>query len=223
MQDVDFVIRLKADLLVFKEFVASNKKSQLVEIQSPRYVHKKKGEQKDEPIKVRLVRVELPTGEVEVLATSLYHVKTYPSKVFKALYFKRWKVETFYDELKNKLKVELFTGYSDKVIQQDFYIALFVSNIQSIIVRDVKEEIEQANLTKKWDYKVNTNLSYGFLKNEIVSLFFSKSDIDDIVEELKTLYKNNLVPIRPNRFNQRNKLRRTIKKLQVAKNQRDAI
>ncbi|WP_367892754.1 transposase, partial [Flavivirga aquimarina] len=32
--------------------------------------------------------------------------KVYPSSLFKELYAKRWGVETFYDELKNKLKIE---------------------------------------------------------------------------------------------------------------------
>lgn len=33
--------------------------------------------------------------------------KKYPAKLFKELYFLRWGTEIFYDELKNKLKVEV--------------------------------------------------------------------------------------------------------------------
>ena len=51
---------------------------------------------------------------------------------------------------------------------------------------------------RKWEYKVNTNLSYGFLKNRIVSLFFFDQavDLEQIMEELKGLFKNHLVPQR---------------------------
>jgi len=65
--------------------------------------------------------------------------KKYPSKIFKNLYFQRWGVEKFYDEFKNKLKVEHFSGYSKHSILQDFYVALFVSNIQSLIVGEINE------------------------------------------------------------------------------------
>lgn len=222
-KEVDFVIRLKADLLIMKHFIASGKQSQIVEIEPSKYVHKKKQQQKPNPIKVRLVRVELSGGEIEVLATSLANAKKYPSKLFKELYFKRWKVETFYDELKNKLKVEHFTGYSEKTIAQDFYAALFISNVQSIIVNDIGEEIGQETKSRKYAYKVNNNLSYGFLKNKIITLFFTEKDTDKVVNELKTLFKKNLVPIRPNRTFKRNKQRRTTTKHQVTKNQRDAI
>ena len=57
-------------------------------------------------VKVRLVRVKLPDGEVELLITSLMDIKKYPTALFKELYFKRWGIETFYDEFKNKIKVE---------------------------------------------------------------------------------------------------------------------
>ncbi len=223
LADIPFVMRLKSDLNVIKSFIQTNKGSQIVEINSCKYVHKKKGEQKPKPIKVRLVRVALTSGEIEILATSLYNTKKYPSKLFKKLYFNRWKIETFYDELKNKLKLELFTGYSKRAILQDFYAAIFVSNIQSIIVNDIKQEIVLENQSRKYQYKVNNNLSYGFLKDRIITLLFLEKNIDKITEELKILFKKNLIPIRPDRTNSRNKNRRTTTKLKVTKNQRDTL
>ncbi len=221
--NISFVMRLKSDLNPVKNFIETNKASQIVEINSCKYVYKKKGEQKPAPLKVRLIRVELSSGEIEILATSLHNTRKYPSKIFKDLYFKRWKVETFYDELKNKLKVELFTGYSQRAILQDFYAAILVSNIQSIIVNDIKEEIAVENQSRKYEYKVNNNLSYGFLKDRIIALLFSEKDIDRMTTELKILFRKNLVPIRPDRTNPRNKRRRITTKLKVTKNQRDAI
>jgi len=44
-----------------------------------------------------------------------------------------------------------------------------------------------------------------------------------MTKELKILFRKNLVPIRPDRTNPRNKRRRTTTKLKVTKNQRDAI
>ena len=80
-------------------------------------------------------------------------------------------MELFYDELKTKLKAEHFLGYSKNSILQDFYAALFVSNIQSLIVEEINNELKENSITK-YEYKVNNNLSYGFLKDRIINLFF---------------------------------------------------
>ncbi len=130
-------------------------------------------------IQVRLLRIDLPGGETEILITTLLDSKKYPTKIFKKLYFMRWGVETFYDELKNKLKVEHFSGYSDTTIQQDLYCAVFMLlDLQSVIVNGLNDELEVINESRKHDYKVNANLSYGFLKNRVLELLYQKAPLD---------------------------------------------
>ncbi len=150
--------------------------------------------------------------------------KKYPPLFFRKLYFKRWKIETFYDEFKNKLKIEYFSGYSYQSIMQDFFAAIFVSNVQTLIVADLNDEIKEMNINKKYDYKINNNLSYGFMKDRIVSLFLKRQNIQHILEELKQLFKKHLIPIRPNRSNKRNigKYRNRIKP-KITKNQKDTL
>lgn len=144
--------------------------------------------------------------------------------MFKELYFLRWGIETFYDRLKNKLKVEYFTGYSQNTIRQDFMCAIFITNLQSIIVNDLQEELSIQNQEKKYNYKINTNLSYGFLKNRILDLLSARQPIETVFSELQKLFLKNTVPIRNNRTNERNKDRlRKRTKPKVTKNQRDAI
>lgn len=225
-RDVNYLMRVKVSFsTITKAFVASKKTSRIVEIYPGKNVPvQEKAYDRDTPIKVRLIRVELPSGETEVLMTSLFSGKKYPNGIFKELYFKRWKVETFYDQLKNKLKIEHFSGYSNQSIQQDFNAAIFVSNMQTLIVGDLEEEVLETTKNRKLTYKVNTNLSYGFLKNKIITLLFSNTDISEIVNQLKVLFKQNLVPIRPNRSNQRNigKYRKR-ERPKLTKNQKDAI
>jgi hypothetical protein len=130
-------------------------------------------------------------------------------------------VETFYDEFKTKLKVEHFSGYSNNTIRQDFNVAIFISNIQSLIVNDLEEEIQIQTKTRKFRNKVNSNLSYGFLKNRIILLLEEGSDIE---QELKFLFKQHLIPIRPRRNIERKVGKyRTRLKPKVTKNQKDAI
>ena len=225
-QKIDCLIRVKTTYnSVVVAFVAGGKKSIVTEI-SPKQNQsfKDKDYTKDSTLKVRLLRIELPSGEVEVLMTTLLDSKKHPTKMFKELYFLRWGIETFYDELKNKLKVEYFTGYSQISIQQDFFCAVFISNLQSIIVFDLDEELSIQNQGKKYDYKVNTNLSYGFLKNRVIELLWQDAPLDKVFQELETLFLKNTIPIRNNRTNIREvgKYRNKMKPV-ITKNQKDAI
>ena len=175
-------------------------------------------------IKVRLVRVDLPSGEIEILMTTLLDSQIYPSSMFKELYFRRWGIETFYDELKNKLKVEFFTGYSKSTIMQDFFCAIFISNLQSVIVNSLQDELKERNQNTRLNYKINTNLSYGFLKNRVLELLIKEVPLESVFNELESIFLQNTIPIRENRNNIRNTGKYRVRsKPKVTKNQKDAI
>lgn len=225
-QGADCLIRVTiANFSIAKAFVAGGKKSIVMEMYPPKnHSFKGKDYNKNSFLKVRLLRVDLPGGEVEVLITTLLDSQKYPAKMFKELYFLRWSIETFYDELKNKLKVEYFTGYSQVSIQQDFACAIFISNLQSIIVNDLADELAIENQGRKYNYKVNTNLSYGFLKNRVLELLYKDTQLETVFQELQALFLKNTIPIRNGRTNPRDvgKYRaRTTPK--ITKNQKDAI
>lgn len=225
-KQLDFVMRMRLDFsLVVRDFVAGGQDSQVLVMQPGKNTNLQgKAYDKDTSLTVRLLRIVLPGGEIEVLATSLEDEIQYRNEIFKDLYFERWKIETYYDELKNKLKIEEFSGYSNQSILQDFYATLLVSNIQSLIVEEINEELQEKKDTKKYRYKVNISLSYGFLKDRIIGLLFSNSDMNKAIEELKTLFKAHLIPIRPQRSIKRNigKYRARAKPI-VSKNQKDTL
>ena len=80
------------------------------------------------------------------------------------------------------------------------------------------------NQDTKLDYKINGNLSYGFLKNRILELLIKEASLENIFKELQNLFLQNTIPIRPNRNNKRNvgKYRARAKPF-VLKNQKDAV
>ncbi len=223
---VEYLIRAKiSHSKAVKSFIESGKTSTIIELfPQEKHCFKDKKYNKNTAIKVRLIRVDLPSGEIEILMTSLFDSQTYPSKMFKELYFLRWGIETFYDELKNKLKVEYFTGYSKISILQDFYCAIFISNLQSIIVNDLQQELIEKSQGKMYVQKINTNLSYGFLKNRILELLFKEASLENVFQELESLFVKNTIPIRKNRNNIRDVGKyRTRMKPVILKNQKDAI
>jgi hypothetical protein len=113
---------------------------------------------------VRVVKFRLGTGVTETLITSLRE-KRYPFGGFKALYFKRWPVETKYDEVKKKLEVENFSEILVDNIRQDFYAAMTLTNIAVGLYEEAQEEVEEEQRGKgnKWKYQVNVNHEVGVL------------------------------------------------------------
>lgn len=220
----DFIIRVKlSHSTIVKNFAQSNRSSEVVAIQAGQNRSlKDKAYDRNTTVKVRLIAVRLANGTKEILMTSLLDEKMFPTTDFKDLYFRRWKLETCFDELKNKLKIEYFSGYAKNTILQDFYAAIFICNLQTLIVSDIAEEIIEKTKHCKYGYKVNDNLSYGFIKNEIIALLVNKDP--NSYQKLKDLLLDHLVPIRPNRTNPRDtgKYRKRYKP-KVTKNQRFAI
>lgn len=149
-------------------------------------------------IKVRMVKVVLKTGEIEVLLTNLYDTETYKTACFKDLYFMRWGVETSYDADKNKQQLEQFSGHTVWSIEQDFYATTFVSNLQIIIEKQCEPYVKSISKNRKHDYQINKNVSIGSMKNKIVKLFLTQNP-KTILLHLQKLFERSLEPIRPNR------------------------
>lgn len=82
----------------------------------------------------------------------------------------------------------------------------------------------QVNTKTKYVYKVNNNLSYGLLKDRIVTLFYSDTKTEVIFSELKELFSKHLTPIRPDRKFERHKDKyRNRQKPKVPKNMKDTL
>lgn len=222
----DFLMRVRKDFsFMVKEFVESGETSRISEMKPGKNISLKgKGYTRKDSIPVRLVRVKLDAGEDEILITSLLDEEKYPSAIFKELYFMRWGVETYYDEFKNNLRADIFSGYSDTAIQQDFNAAIFISNLQNLLVNNADEELKKQGRKVKHKHKVNRNTSYGFMKDRVISIFFSDKGHAEITKELKYLFLKNTVPIRPGRKSKREvgKYRNKDKPKNI-KNHKDAV
>jgi hypothetical protein len=149
-------------------------------------------------IEVRLVKVVLDDGTIEVLATNLMDNVIYPHQLFKELYFKRWGIETQYDTIKNKLQLEAYSGQKPVTILQDFHIAFFLANLQEIISKPCQIEIEKSTAKRKFKYKINKSMALGLMKNRIIDLFINRNP-EQILHQLQQLFILYLEPERPNR------------------------
>jgi hypothetical protein len=161
-------------------------------------------------IEVRVLKVELPTGEMETLLTDL-HEDELKYEESKALYFKRWGIETRFNELKNKFQIENFSGEKPQLIEQDFYATVFLSNIASIFEQEAEAELKEKNQNKTLkytEYRINKNILLGKLKNRLIEMML---EVD--VEKRTVLYgrfleelQRNIVPVIKDRAFIREKL-----------------
>ncbi len=149
-------------------------------------------------IDIRLIKVILEDGTMEVLATNLFDQNAYPHCIFKELYFMRWGVETKYAVVKNQLQLEAFSGQKVVSIMQDFYITFLLSNLQEIIAKSCQNNLIHITKLRKHRYKINRNIAFGIMKNRIVSLLMIH-DPEKILSELEKLFIQNIEPIRQNR------------------------
>lgn len=173
------VIRMKTKgVKVVELFLKSGKNDDIVEFQigerayysaRDRYGLKNK-HPKFSKFKVRLIRVELSTGETEVLATNLFDTKKYPASDFGVIYGKRWGVETAFDEIKNQLKLGVFSGYKTEIVLQDLWAVFIFYNIRAMFLQQAQSELD----TIKKDCQINRNIAITILHKEWFNLLMSK-------------------------------------------------
>jgi hypothetical protein len=160
-------------------------------------------------IRVRVIKVVLDTGEIEVLITDLDEDEL-PYEDAKELYFKRWGIETKFDELKNKFQIENYTGEKPIIIEQDYYSTMFLSNLASLLERDAEEisNDRRAGKTLKYtEYRINRSILVGKIKCDFFKIMLEK---DNLIKEAMYLQmineiSRNVVPYIENKKTSRNK------------------
>ena len=201
-QNADFCARmdLSKPWLVVKEFVATGLSEQIVTV-SPGYEAKKMCKElglSTDPLTLRLVRVELSTGEVEVLITSLLDMQLIPHDQFSDLYHNRWPVEEDYKVIKSRIEVENWSGKTVLAIYQDFHAKVFTKNLTAILTHPAQAVVAHETATRMYTYQVNMTNALSKMKDAVVCLL-SRLHIHDILQALWTQFTSTIEPIRPNR------------------------
>lgn len=154
-------------------------------------------------ITVRFVRVRLPTGGFEVLATSLLDEAKYPAAGFLELYGLRWGVETFYGVLKTRLGLENFSGTGPEAVRQDFHATVYLSGLESILTADAQARLDDKDVLRP--QKVNRAVSFNTIKNQALALLLSGLETGPLLDELTALFLQNPTLERKDRKNPRRK------------------
>lgn len=152
----------------------------------------------DAPLLVRLVRVVLDNGDIEVLITSLLDETRYPADCFKALYHLRWGIEEVYKRLKSRLEIENFSGKSVLSVEQDFHAKILTQNLTALTATIANAQVQARTAHRSHPYKINLTEALSKMKYTVVLLLVRRS-IRSILTALIRVIAACIEPIRPDR------------------------
>jgi hypothetical protein len=150
-------------------------------------------------MKVRLVSLRLPTGELEVLATSLLAQADHPTEEFLTVYHWRWGHETFHLMLKGRLELENFSGRTEAAVRQDVQAAVLLANLESVLSEPAQAALNEAGAPEVQPRRINRANAYHALKDQVLDLLYRDVPAPAVLHKLMILFQGAPVTVRPNR------------------------
>ena len=208
---IEFCVRLKDDWwLKVKDFTESDEKERIVTFTLPKKDRKKLADfpdMQDATITCRLIKIELPNGEKEILCTSLVDSQKYLYEEFDKLYHYRWNEEEAYKLLKSRIELENFSGKTARAVRQDFHAKVFLMTLCAAYAHPIEDRVVEeykADQNRKFDQKINRTNALSMTQDILIAVFLRKqfekalNAFDKIVAETREI-------IRPGRSNPRKK------------------
>lgn len=161
-------------------FSKSGKKEAVVTFSLPKKDHKllkDYPEWLDKTIRCRLIKIELPAGEYEILCTSLTDMEKYPYEDFCELYHYRWNEEEGYKLFKCRVEVEDFSGKTATAVKQDFYAKIFLMTLAAAYAFPIEEKVVEeykADKERKFAQKINRTNALSMTRNILIGVFLRK-------------------------------------------------
>ena len=150
-------------------------------------------------IRVRFVSVRLPTGELEVLVTTLLDQVLYPTQEFLIVYHWRWGHETFHLMLKGRLELENFSGHTLEAVKQDVQAAVFLTNLESLLIQPAQDALDERKTKEVQPLQVNHSISYHTIKAQVLDLLYRDTPAPEVLAQMIVLFQASPVAIRPDR------------------------
>ena len=204
---LDWCVRMPlSSWLVVRDFLQTRKSDDIVTLK-PSAAMRAECDQHGAPtapLRVRLVRVILSTGETEVLMTSLVDREEYRNEEFSELYFMRWGHEEHYKRLKSRIEIENWSGKSVLTAFQDFYAKVFAMNLTIALTNTAQGIVNVRHAGDKHPKNINVTNAYCAMKNTITKLFIRANPLKIIID-LINLFADTVEPVRPGRSYPRKK------------------
>lgn len=222
---IQYVMRCRRGFNVeVNRFFDSKEKSQDIKIEPSNLVWEKKtglryqkmgiDEKASRPLYLHMTKSALPTGEIEVIASSVYGLRISPLQAYN-LYGRRWDSEVVIGQQKNEEQIEIFSGNSPICFLQDIFAKILSFNLCKIAVHQANKLVNKStirhrklpssknNHTKPIARQVNMNIAIDLFRSswQILVTASSPEEIARwITEFIKTLrmYTEAVIPGRHN-------------------------
>lgn len=153
-------------------------------------------------VRVRLVKVMLPNGKLQIMATSLMDTRTYPAAAFGDLYRKRWCIEEAYKLIKQRQHLEGFSGELPEAIEQEIQAKILVHNVTLALCHSAGQQLSEDKLV---DWQVNRAYALKRVGAIIINCLKRKwRTVENGIHALTEVLAKTLEQIRPNRSFPRN-------------------
>jgi hypothetical protein len=195
---------MRVDAMAFKAFDAflyrSTKAEEVVTVTVPVAAARKAAAKgyvlEQTTFQVRLIRVPLPNGKCEILATSLLDSTAYPVCEFAALYHQRWRIEECFKLLKCRLAVEHFSGELPDSVRQDFLAKVWLANLTATFAYLARASLPTG---KQVHFLPNLTYAVAALRASLPRLMLKVRDRIRVVKDILRLVANTLEWVRPDR------------------------
>lgn len=138
---------------------------------------------------------------VEYLISNL-PMDEYSINDLKELYHLRWTIETSYNRLKNRMKLEEFSGFKEILIYQDIYADIWLYNLISLNMIEINEKATMEQKEEgEYVIKRNFNKAVGIMKKMFIkSLVMMDEEINNTaMQVIEENIMNNVVWIKKDR------------------------
>jgi len=130
-------------------------------------------------LNLRIITLQLVTGEIEYLITNLDE-KKFKRNDIAEIYKLRWQIEINFKTLKSLLKIENISGLTKIAVEQDTLSQIVIYNM----INDSKnasqnlknKNTKNSRFKKKKEGKINTNIAIGYFKLKLIAIFTENNE-----------------------------------------------
>jgi len=145
---------------------------------------------------LRLVKIPLSTGEIELLLTTLTD-KSFTLEDLSEVYQGRWtSMEEGYKKQKIMMQLENFSGKTVTAIRQEYWSTLVVANLLEMGCIQIEGYWIPGNLPKK---HVNRSVLFGSMRDATIQVILGMIPLSEYQKRSDEISRRNMLKLRPGR------------------------
>jgi hypothetical protein len=146
---------------------------------------------------LRVSQFDLPSGERELLLTSLTDYHGFSQEDLSCVYHGRWSsMEEGYKRQKVTMQMENFSGKTVEAVRQEYWATLTMGNLIEMGCIEIEGHWIPGNLPKK---QVNRSVVFGSTRDVTMQVILRERSAEGCTEYFQKIAKRSMITVRPNR------------------------